>query len=216
MTMRAVTAGDSAGAAATRSPEHERLDLPVGPRECSTVGHTAPRAPEPLHDALAPPRRPALPRRVHHRVFECHSDDDGLTWTPPREITRDVKRPAWGWYATGPGAAIQLARGPHAGRIVVACNHRETGVDRSHVITSDDDGGSWRIGGITAEGTNEARTIELAGGSVMLNSRNHGVPDRNRASLRHTTRAVPRLAHGHWPSDRDGVGTSFIGPMPCT
>lgn len=115
------------------------------------------------------------------RVFVCHSDDDGLTWTSPREITADVKRPAWSWYATGPGAAIQLARGEHAGRIVVPCNHREQGIDRSHVITSDDEGATWRLGGVTAEGTNESRAVELADGSVMLNSRNHRSASKQRA-----------------------------------
>lgn len=115
------------------------------------------------------------------RVFVCHSDDDGLTWTSPREITADVKRPAWSWYATGPGAAIQLARGERAGRIVVPCNHREQDIDRSHVITSDDEGATWRLGGITAEGTNESRAVELADGGVMLNSRNHRSASKQRA-----------------------------------
>lgn len=115
------------------------------------------------------------------RVFVCDSDDDGLTWTSPREITADVKRPAWSWYATGPGVAIQLARGAHAGRIVVPCNHREAGIDRGHVITSDDEGATWRLGGITAEGTNESRAVELAAGGVMLNSRNHRSASKQRA-----------------------------------
>src|SRR5262245_20964667 len=30
------------------------------------------------------------------------SSDDGQTWAKPIEITRDVKRPDWTWYATGP------------------------------------------------------------------------------------------------------------------
>jgi sialidase-1 len=115
------------------------------------------------------------------RVFVCHSDDDGLTWTTPREITVDVKRAAWSWYATGPGEAIQLARGKHAGRIVVPCNHREAGIDRSHVITSDDEGATWRLGGVTVEGTNESRAVELADGGVMLNSRNHRSASKQRA-----------------------------------
>ena len=115
------------------------------------------------------------------RVFVSTSDDDGLTWTKPREITADVKRPAWDWYATGPGAAIQLVRGPRAGRIVVPCNHREQGIDRSHVITSDDEGATWRLGGITGDGTNESRVVELADGGVMLNSRNHRSAAKQRA-----------------------------------
>lgn len=115
------------------------------------------------------------------RVFVSTSDDDGLTWTSPREVTADVKRSSWGWYATGPGAGIQLTRGQRVGRIVVPCNHREQGIDRSHVITSDDDGATWRVGGVTAEGTNESRAVELADGGVMLNSRNHRSTSKQRA-----------------------------------
>ena len=46
------------------------------------------------------------------RVFATASEDDGRTWLPPREITQDVKRKDWTWYATGPGNGIQLARLP--------------------------------------------------------------------------------------------------------
>lgn len=53
------------------------------------------------------------------RVWVQHSDDDGVTWTGPREITESVKRPGWRWYATTPGHAVQLS----TGRVVVPANH---------------------------------------------------------------------------------------------
>lgn len=36
-------------------------------------------------------------------VWVTHSTDDGLTWAKPTDITKDVKKPGWTWYATGPG-----------------------------------------------------------------------------------------------------------------
>ena len=36
------------------------------------------------------------------RVFATSSDDDGVTWAEPRDITVDVKPENWTWYATGP------------------------------------------------------------------------------------------------------------------
>src|SRR5438045_828556 len=36
-------------------------------------------------------------------VWVTSSEDDGMTWKAPREITDDVKKPEWAWYATGPG-----------------------------------------------------------------------------------------------------------------
>jgi sialidase-1 len=109
-------------------------------------------------------------------VFLTHSDDDGLTWAPPVEITSTVKQPDWTWYATGPGAGLQIERGPHAGRLVVPCDHIEAGTQHrySHVIYSDDHGATWTLGGRTPQpGVNECEVVELSGGRLMLNMRNH-------------------------------------------
>jgi sialidase-1 len=103
-------------------------------------------------------------------VWLSQSDDDGENWSPPRDITRDVKDPAWGWYATGPGIGIQLTRGERRGRMVIPCDQKNDG-RFSHVIYSDDGGRSWRIGGRIPE-FNECQAVELADGQLMLNMRN--------------------------------------------
>ncbi len=105
------------------------------------------------------------------RVFCLYSDDDGLTWSKPKEITRSTKKRRWTWYATGPCHAIQLT----TGRIVVPCDHgnfidSKTSVSASHVFYSDNGGKSWRLGGILDVG-NESTATELADGGVMLNMR---------------------------------------------
>ena len=84
-------------------------------------------------------------------VWVASSTDDGQTWAAPRDITADVKDPAWGWYATGPGTGVQLTRGPHRGRLVIPCDQKNTG-QFSHVIYSDDRGRTWKLGGKTADG----------------------------------------------------------------
>jgi sialidase-1 len=118
--------------------------------------------------------------RENDRVFITHSGDDGKTWAAPREITRDVKDPQWGWYATGPGHGIQLERGPHAGRLVVPCDCGDSkgwgqwaGKGRSLVIYSDDHGKTWTRGGITEKGMNECEVVERADGSLLLSMRNY-------------------------------------------
>jgi len=55
-------------------------------------------------------------------LYAQTSDDKGRTWSEARKISEMVKRPGWGWVATGPGHAIQLRRGQHEGRIVVPFN----------------------------------------------------------------------------------------------
>jgi sialidase-1 len=112
-------------------------------------------------------------------VWLTRSRDDGATWTPPVEITGQVKQPDWTWYATGPGNGIQL----RSGRIVIPCDHnlREGNQRHSHVIYSDDRGETWHIGGVAAEKTNESAVVELRNGDLLLNMRSyHG---RNRRAI---------------------------------
>ncbi|MEX2137978.1 MAG: sialidase family protein [Pirellulales bacterium] len=104
-------------------------------------------------------------------VWITHSKDEGQTWAAPRDITSDVKDPAWGWYATGPGIGIQITRGTHRGRLVIPCDQKNTG-RFSHVIYSDDHGKTWKQGGKTVDGCNECQVVELADGRLMLNIRN--------------------------------------------
>jgi len=110
------------------------------------------------------------------RIFVLKSDDDGLTWSDPHEITSSVKEPDWTWYATGPVHGIQLKSRPYAGRLVIPCDHIESGTKKyySHVIYSDDHGSTWKLGGSTpADQVNECTVAELADGRLMLNMRNY-------------------------------------------
>lgn len=105
------------------------------------------------------------------RVFVTHSDDNGYNWSPPREITADIKAPEWTWYATGPCHGIQLQKGPHKGRLIIPCDHGVFGSHyASHVIFSDDGGESWHLGGDVGEG-NESTVCEVRNGRLLLNMR---------------------------------------------
>ncbi|HUT33155.1 MAG TPA: sialidase family protein [Planctomycetota bacterium] len=116
--------------------------------------------------------------RNNDRVFVLKSADDGATWEKPVEITKDVKKPEWTWYATGPGHGIQLK----SGRLLIPCDHRDPtlppprgrqDITRSHVIYSDDGGATWKLGGAVAPKTNECEAVELSDGSLYLNMRNN-------------------------------------------
>ena len=120
------------------------------------------------------------------RVFLTHSDDDGQTWARPTEITRQVKKQEWSWYATGPGRGVQLTRGPKKGRLIVPCDHMVGKFGRgkywSHVIYSDDHGKTWKIGGSVGQQNNECEVVELVGNQLMLNARNWDRSRRNRVT----------------------------------
>ncbi|MCC7374225.1 MAG: exo-alpha-sialidase [Verrucomicrobiales bacterium] len=117
------------------------------------------------------------------RVFVARSTDDGVTWSQPREITASTKLTNWTWYATGPGAGIQLERGPRRGRLMIPCDHIEAGTRRyfSHVIYSDDHGATWSLGGSTPKDqVNECEVAELADGRLLLNMRNYDPSKKTR------------------------------------
>ena len=117
------------------------------------------------------------------RVYVLSSADNGQTWSAPREITENVKLPEWTWYATGPGSGIQLTRGEHAGRLMIACDHIEAVTEHyySHVIYSDDHGETWQLGGSTPQHfVNESEVAELEDGSLLLNMRNYAQDERHR------------------------------------
>jgi sialidase-1 len=121
--------------------------------------------------------------RDTRRVFVTHSADDGLSWTKPQEITASVKKPEWGWYASGPVNGIQLTRGAHKARLVIPANHSAVAASaqmmtRSHIIFSDDHGATWQLGGIEDEKTNESTIVELSDGSLLHNMRSYHKKNR--------------------------------------
>ena len=111
--------------------------------------------------------------------YVMKSDDDGKTWSKAQKLEH-LRKPDWGWYATGPCNAIQLTRGPHKGRLVIPANHSVVAKELkwaerycSHIVYSDDHGATWKLGGINEPYTNESTVVELEDGSVMQNMRSY-------------------------------------------
>ena len=114
-------------------------------------------------------------------VWTAYSDDHGINWSAPREVTATTKRTDWTWYATGPGVGIQL----RTGRLLIPCDHAVAGGKTfgAHVMYSDDHGATWQIGGVIPDRVNECQAAELADGTVLMNLRSyHGLRSRAEAS----------------------------------
>lgn len=141
--------------------------------------------------------RGQVPDADGRRVWVQHSDDDGATWSAPREITAQVKKRGWRWYATTPGHALQLS----TGRVLVAANHTvpPTGTDTGaeprynsgHCLLSDDRGESWHLGYVDENtdgylNANETTAAELPDGRVYFNTRNDSPSPGNRADAHST------------------------------
>ncbi|GGT06551.1 sialidase family protein [Streptomyces chromofuscus] len=142
-----------------------------------------------------------------------YSDDDGVTWTSPRDLSPQILPSQWNsWYATGPVHGIQLTQGAHAGRLVFGVNtetwdgNRVT-ANHAALILSDDGGTTWRVGAtdswpLSADGTfrqkpSEISMTERSDGTILVSGR-----EQEGTDLGHRSQAV----------SSDG-GQSFKGPF---
>jgi sialidase-1 len=97
--------------------------------------------------------------------------------------------------ASGPGLAIQLLHGVHAGRILFPFNEGPWGKWNIYAVFSDDRGQTWNRGDITPGGiidgqngkqastVNETQLVELNDGSVRLSSRRWAGPAVRKTSV---------------------------------
>ena len=115
-------------------------------------------------------------------TFISHSDDDGKTWSKPRDISRSVKPPHW-INANTPGQMIQISRGKHKGRVITGLwGAVPAGKGRTWEILaaySDDSGKTWLrtepLTDVSGKGfPNECQVAEASNGDIVLISRNQG------------------------------------------
>lgn len=99
------------------------------------------------------------------------STDDGLTWSPPINITDQVKQPEWRLCFQGPGAGIQT----RDGTLIFPAQFRAAdGQPHSCFIFSRDGGERWQMSPPaipTKPPTSEAQIAELDDGSLLLSLR---------------------------------------------
>ena len=98
----------------------------------------------------------------------AYSDDDGLTWSRPINITEQTKNKDWRILFNGPGNGICMKDGT----LVFAAQYWDgKGVPWSTIVYSKDRGKTWHCGTGVNQQTTEAQVIELEDGSVMINAR---------------------------------------------
>lgn len=136
--------------------------------------------------------------RFSREVYMQYSDDDGRTWTKRKNISNQVKRDNWRWYATGPCSGIQIREGKYKGRLVIPANHSdENKVYRSHCFYSDDHGMTWELGSSAGDGSNESQIVEISPELLVQNMRmqTHGKGFRGIRTSRDGGRTWSELEH---------------------
>ncbi len=145
------------------------------------------------------------------QLMLVRSDDDGVTWSKPMNITEQVKRPEWCFLLQGPGKGITM----RDGTIVFAAQYQDPPnpnnkqahrLPHSTIVYSKDHGKTWQIGTGAFDGTTESQVVEVEPGVLMLNCR------YNRKAVRvvMTTRDMGQTWQKHSTSRR-----ALIEPGSC-
>ncbi|MGB3236548.1 MAG: sialidase family protein [Ferruginibacter sp.] len=125
-------------------------------------------------------------------VWYKTSTNGGINWSEAVNITLQTHRPKlpqinpaynftadWRSYANTSGHAMQFETGKYKGRIYIAANHSEGGIQNesmdyiAHGFYTDDHGKTFHISNnVNLPGGNENMAAELSDGRIMLNIRN--------------------------------------------
>jgi len=119
---------------------------------------------------------------LKNRQYTIFSDDEGLTWSEPREIT-DMAKADSVTQVFGSGEGIQLKTGEHKGRLIVPGGDFIPPNKRVFAWFSDDLGETWQTSEIVPNPHNrltpcENSIAELQDGTLLMNERNSGIGQR--------------------------------------
>lgn len=102
------------------------------------------------------------------QLMMATSDDDGITWSAPVNITRQVKRYDWWMTFQGPGRGITMKDGT----LVVPIQHQEGSRSlNAGIMYSTDHGRTWHTHSIARAITSESCVAEIEPGVLLLSMR---------------------------------------------
>lgn len=115
------------------------------------------------------------------RNFVIYSDDQGVSWSKPLDVTNVFKLSENTIMAMpGPGNAICIQKGKYKGRIVIPmCDAAKTTDGNNFIVYStwsDDNGLTWKAGERAVPtdagvGGNEVQIVEISNNTLLLNTR---------------------------------------------
>ena len=107
------------------------------------------------------------------QLMLVRSDDDGVSWSAPINITRQVKQADWCFLLQGPGRGICMEDGTLVFPAQYQLDPEHKREPRSTVLWSKDHGKTWQLGNEAKSNTTEAAVVELETGRLMLNMRDN-------------------------------------------
>ncbi len=111
-----------------------------------------------------------------YRFYVQESSDNGKTWSKPRDISKDIAFPGWGFgKARKAGGFIFISSGSGIQTSDGTLLHTIVHVnDGNALFGSTDHGRTWKAIGKPVKNGDECKVVELQDGSWMINSRWRG------------------------------------------
>lgn len=114
--------------------------------------------------------QPGLGVKQTSQFLIARSNDGGLSWSAPENITASVKKEEWWLYAPAPGQGITM----DDGTLVFPSQGRDSdGVPFSCITWSKDHGRTWHVSSPAYSDVTECSVAELPDHSLMLNMRDN-------------------------------------------
>ena len=105
------------------------------------------------------------------QLMITHSTDDGLTWSEPRNIMKEVKNPNWYGIFFASGRGLQTRSGRLIVNLMVRKEFGTAKNDHAYIAYSDDNGKTWHCSKSAGGRMGESKSVELNDGSLMINMR---------------------------------------------
>lgn len=113
---------------------------------------------------------PGMNRNETAQLVIAKNTDDGQTWSPPVNLTEQVKRPEWYFLLQGPGRGITTSDGTLVFPIQYIGQDR---IPNAGIMYSRDRGETWTIHNHARTNTTESQVAEVKPGVLMLNMRDN-------------------------------------------
>ena len=108
--------------------------------------------------------------KLSNTAWVVTSEDDGVTWSEPRDITKEIVAPGHYIGGFGPGSGLQMIGSPFKNRLIIPTRQTDGKKSKNRTIYSDDHGRSWQVGKEAPDG-GEYQIAESPKSTLIYNLR---------------------------------------------
>lgn len=145
---------------------------------------------------------------VNNRAFLSVSEDNGVTWSVPEDVSGQILAEGMFCGGFGPGHGIQIKTGKYKGRLIVITRQFDGSHSHGYAIYSDDHGQTWQVSSQVLAG--ESQIAEAGEDKLYMNIRK-GDTRTGSVSTDGGKNWTPAMADASLPFVAGGCEASVLG-----